>query len=623
MNSEKSEFMMNQLCGASLTTDGNCTWTVWAPKAEFVDLVLYDTLGAEHSTKRMHVQSDGFVRWEQKNIQPGQRYAFRLDGRDPRPDPASRWQPDGVHQPSAVWRAEDYNWKNSCGPVFTLQDLVIYELHPGTFTPEGTFAAIIPRLAELRELGITTIELMPVGQFPGQWGWGYDGVYWYAVQQSFGGPTELQRFVDACHSEGMSVILDVIYNHLGPEGNYLGEFAPYFSDRHKTPWGSAINFDGPSSRPVRDFVLNNVRQWVRDFRIDGLRLDAIHAMHDDSPVSILAEIKQAADDEAGRIGRRVHIIAESNLNDIRLLNPQSVGGDGLDAQWSDDFHHCVHTLLTGERDGYYADFQQPVPQLVKALNEFFVYDGCFSPHRKHNVGTPVGDHTGEKFVISIQTHDQVGNRAQGDRFGTMLSPEQQRLAAGLLLLAPNVPMLFMGEEYGETHPFPFFCDFGDERLRDAVRRGRREEFSSFGWSGDLPDPVARSTFESAVLSWNWQSDARQSGLRNLYRELLQLRRSQAAMHDFRNRQARLLQHASQADMLLLIRGNPSNPQECIEAVFNLSDVSGPGSVFEDRSGKLLLHSEESRFGGSIADSVPPSEMRPFSFAVFAPSGGTV
>lgn len=608
---------MNQFpIGAHLDESGDCHWRVWAPRAMHADVVLYDPQGNEQATQPLCNRKDGYFEGVTNGIEVGQRYAFRLDHQEPRPDPASRWQPDGVHRPSAVWTPREWQWTDAAWQGIALQDYVIYELHVGTFSPEGTFAGIIPRLAALSELGITAIELMPVGQFPGEYGWGYDGAYWYAVQQSYGGPTELQRLVDACHAAGMAIILDVVYNHFGPEGNYIGESGPYFTDRHHTPWGAAVNYDAESCEPVREFVLENVRQWIRSFHFDGLRLDAIHAIFDDSTPHLLAEIKRVAEEEASQSGRTVHIIAESNLNDVKLLDPPARGGYGLDAQWSDDFHHCVHTLLTGEQEGYYADFDQPSRQLAKALVDVFVHDGCYSPYRGRNHGAPVGNHSGEKFIVSIQTHDQVGNRAHGERFGTLLNPAQQRLAAGLMLLSPYVPMLFMGEEYGETHPFPFFCNFGDAGLAEAVRRGRREEFAAFTWAGELPDPLARSTFESAILSWNWPTGSPQAGLRLLYQTLLKLRQTHAALRDYVHRTATLLPSDDQPAVLVLTRGVMTSPNITVVTAFNLTSQSVAHPVLAQAPSNILLASEETRFGGTQTVITPNTALSPFAFVVY-------
>ena len=522
-----------------------------------------------------------------------------------------------MHGPSVVWRPADFPWTDQNWRGVTLSNLVIYELHVGTFTRQGTFAAITPRLEDLKSLGVTAIELMPVGQFPGERGWGYDGVYWFAVQQSYGGPTEMQRFVNTCHEFGLAVILDVVYNHFGPEGNYLGECGPVFSNRHHTPWGAAINFDGPGCQAIRDFVTDNVRHWIRDFHIDGLRLDAVHAVVDNSPTHILCEIKQVAEAESNCFGRPVHIIAESNLNDVQLLDAPADHGFGLDAQWNDDFHHCVHVLLTGERDGYYADFDAPAQQLVKALNDVFVYDGAFSQFRGRNHGRHIGQHTGDRFVVSIQTHDQIGNRAHGDRLGALLDPPRQRLAAGLLLLSPHIPLLFMGEEYGETTPFPFFCDFGDEALRQSVRRGRREEFAAFKADGEHFDATICDTFKSAILSWDWPVGSIRDGLRNLYCDLLSLRKSHPALRDFRDRKAQLLSNDSSADVLLLTRGELSKHARSLWVVFNLSAQQVRLPALADMPLTPLIYSEDRRFGGEFDRFGEPGELPPFSFSVFS------
>ncbi len=565
---------------------------------------------------RMRILKNGYFACEVADIHVGQRYAFRLNGKTWFPDPASQWQPEGVHQPSAVWRADDFVWTDQAWHGVQTQDLAIYELHVGTFTPAGTFDAIIPRLRELRELGITALELMPVGQFPGNQDWGYDGAYWFAVQHSYGGPTELQRLVDACHAQQLAVILDVIYNHLGPEGNYLQEYGPFFTSRHQTPWGAGINCDGPSCRAVRDFVLANVRQWIRDFHMDGFRLDAVHAIQDDSPKHILAEIKEVALEEGRIRGVPVHVIAESNLNDVKLLVPTTDGGFGLDAVWNDDFHHCVHVLLTNEQSGYYADYTDPARQLVQAINNGFVYDGCYSQVRGYEYGTSSKGYPADRFIVSIQTHDQVGNRALGDRLISQLDWPKQRLAAGLLLLSPYIPMLFMGEEYGETRPFPFFCDFSDEALIAAVRRGRQEEFASFGWTNELPDPTAPTTFESAILSWSWPDETPPAGLRRLYTALLSLRRSHPALRDVHHRRAELYSGKTGGNILLLNRGDADRTHPKLTIAFNLgSQIDAVPSESRPR-GRLVLFSEDAHFGGSASKYPNADPLPPYSFAVF-------
>jgi maltooligosyltrehalose trehalohydrolase len=415
------------------------------------------------------------------------------------------------------------------------------------------------------------------------------------------------------------VLLDVVYNHLGPEGNYLAEFGPYFTGRYHTPWGTAINFDDSGSDAVRAFVLDNVRQWIRDFHLDGLRLDAVHAIFDHSPRHILREIQEAAKEEAQQLGRAVHVIAESNLNDVRLLDATDRGGYGLSAQWSDDFHHAVHVLLTGERGMYYADFGRP-EHLVKALNEAFVYDGSFSPFRGRRHGAPAGRHPASRFVVSIQNHDQVGNRARGDRFGTLLQPAQQRLAAGLLLLSPNIPLLFMGEEYGEMRPFPFFCSFPDPQIAEAVRRGRREEFAGAGWGDDVPDPQAESTFESAKLSWSFLEGTWHVGLRRLYCDLIAMRRFQSPVDEFPERVARFVEMpGSSTAVLRLTRHGVCNRGEAeLVAVFNLMNQRQHLPERELPAGGLLMSSESSCYGGSRSAGDPLSTLLPFEFLLFGP-----
>lgn len=583
-------------CGAFLSSDSSCLWRIWAPVAHEVELVLFNDQG-RRTTHCLIGNSHGYFAEEIAGIMEGQRYAYVMDSKLERPDPASRWQPDGVHGPSAVWSPHGISWSDTDWHGTRREDLVIYELHVGTFTPKGTFSAIIERLEQLRDLGITAIELMPVAQFPGRTGWDYDGTYWYAVQHSYGGPRELQQLVDACHRVGMSVLLDVVYDHLGPEGNYLGDIGPYFKSSVQTLWGDAVNYDEPGSSGVRAFVLNNVRQWVRDFHIDGLRLDATHAIHDSGFSHIIADIKAVAEEEATRLRKQCHVIAESNLNEAGPLFDSVGTGCGLDALWNDDFHHCVHTLLTSERGGYYQDFQQPLPKLEKVLSSVFAYDGIYSQHRRHTYGAPVGDVTGDHFVVSIQNHDQVGNRALGERLSQLVQFNGLRLGAALMLLSPYVPMLLMGEEYGESNPFPVFCDFSDLMLRNNVRAGRRREFAEFHWAASEPDLFDGFTFASAKLTWEWRSSDKKDGLRLLYRDLLKARREWPALRDFKHREAQLINAARGEVLLKIVRGDPQRPHEQIEAYFNphqttviLPEMSGPIN-------QILLSTEDLKYGG--------------------------
>lgn len=595
----------------------NVRWRVWAPRCTAVSLVALPE-GRRVETA-MAPEGDGYFVGEQPVPAEGLRYGYRLAGGQVLPDPASRWQPDGVHQASAVFFPDAFPWTDQAWRGVPRSELVIYELHVGTFTPEGTFAAIIPRLAELRALGITALELMPVAQFPGTRNWGYDGVHPYAAQNSYGGPRGLQQLVDAAHAAGLAVLLDVVYNHLGNEGNYLGQFGPYFTERYHTPWGPAVNYDGPDSDPVRQFVVDNAGYWVRDFHLDGLRLDAVQTIYDLSPRHILAEIQEAVQREAEAAQRTIHVIAETNQNDVRLIDPPERGGYGLDGLWSDDFHHSVHALLTGEREGYYQDFGTPA-QLAKAFDSVFVYDGCHSVFRRRRHGTRVGDRDRGHFVVCIQNHDQVGNRACGDRFGTLLSPAAQRLACGLLLVSPCTPLLFMGEEYGETRPFPFFCSFLDPQLVKAVRRGRRAEHAkqAFHEGQKVPDPQAIRTFAAAQLSWSWPAGSPQAGLRALYHDLLAARRTWSALRDRQHTAARVLAvrdaAGDEAAVLLVERGADAGLLAC--ANLTPQPVPLPAEV---GCRDALLSTEEPAYGGQRRLDGRLGELAAYELVLFGPA----
>jgi maltooligosyltrehalose trehalohydrolase len=576
-----------------------------------VELVL---TGPQRRAVPMQRQEGGYFVHTEPEIDEGRRYAYRLDNGPERPDPASLWQPDGVHAPSAVLRPERFAWTDRDWRGVARQDLVFYELHVGTFTQEGTFESVIPRLPALKELGVTAVEIMPVAQFPGRRNWGYDGVHLYAVQNSYGGPHGLQRLVDVCHAAGLAVFLDVVYNHLGPEGNYLHEFGPYFTDRHPTPWGRAVNYDGPDSGPVRDFVLDNVRFWFDAYHLDGLRLDATHALHDAGPVHVLRQIKEAADGAAARLGRHAHVIAEDLRNDVRVVRPAGQGGHGLDAQWNDDFHHAVHAYLTGERQGYYQDFG-PARDLPRVLEQTVVLTGGFCRYRGRPFGATAGDVPGDRFVAYLQNHDQVGNRARGDRLAALLnSPARQRLASSLLLLSPYLPLLFMGEEYGEDRPFPFFCSFLNPRLADAVRKGRRRDYAAF-MHGDIPDPQGEATFTAARLSWSWPEGTPRAGLRRLYQDLLAARREWPALRDFQRRTARLLPDAETGPLLQLRRGEEGAE---VRAFFNLGGRPQPLPAAAADGMKALFRSELTRYGGARHELGWPAELSPHECVVFGP-----
>lgn len=507
--------------GANRTGFELYLFKVWAPRCQHMKLKLFR--GDRVDIFSMARDADGYFTSTVSGVKAGMRYCYVLDAGQERPDPVSRFLPDGLHKTTEIIDPDDFAWKDKAFKGIAQEGLIVYEAHIGTFTSEGTFEAAITKLPYLKKLGINCLEILPVAQFPGMRNWGYDGANLFAVQKSYGGPIGLKRLVDACHRSGIAVCLDVVYNHFGPEGNYLREFGPYFTNRYQVPWGEAVNFDGWDSDPVRHFFIENACYWVREFHMDALRLDAVHAIYDFSAKHILEEINASVEEQARVLGRQALVIAESDLNDSRLIRSLKQGGYGLAAQWSDDFHHAVHTLLTGERAGYYEDFGS-LEALAKAVFGGFVYDGQYalSRHRRH--GNVVKDLLPEKLVVSIQNHDQVGNRALGDRFGTLLSFEAQKLAASLLLLSVHTPMLFMGEEFGEKAPFLYFIDHEDAELVRLVREGRQKEFASFGWN-HISDPKAEETFLASKLKWDRPKQPQHSLLLKLYRDLIKLRKT--------------------------------------------------------------------------------------------------
>jgi maltooligosyltrehalose trehalohydrolase len=506
--------------GATYLGEGQCRFVVWAPASCTVEVRI---LAPAERLVPLAKGERGYYHAVVDGVEPGSLYFYRLDQQREYPDPASQSQPQDVHGPSQVVDTR-FPWQDQDWFGLPLHQYVLYELHVGTYTPEGTLAGILPHLSALRELGVTAVELMPVAQFPGSRNWGYDGVYPFAVQHSYGGPEALKRLVNACHQQGLAVVLDVVYNHLGPEGNYLGDFGPYFTDRYKTPWGSALNFDGPYSDEVRRLFIENALYWVTDFHIDALRLDAVHAIVDQSAQPFLQEVAMAVHAQAERLNRRIYVIAESNLNDTRLIHAPELGGYGLDAQWSDDFHHALHVLLTGERTGYYQDFGR-LQHLAKAWREGFVYDGEYSVYHQRRHGNSSRHIPAPQLVVCAQNHDQVGNRMRGERLSQLVTFEACKLAAGAVLLSPFIPLLFMGEEYGETAPFPYFISHLDPALVAAVQRGRRDEFAAFRWQGEPPDPQHETTFLQARLDHTRRHTGHHRVLYDFYKELLQLRKA--------------------------------------------------------------------------------------------------
>ncbi|WP_326685099.1 malto-oligosyltrehalose trehalohydrolase [Streptomyces microflavus] len=502
---------------------------VWAPEA--------DTVVLEAAEVRYPMERDPLREgWWSAGAEAvdGDRYGFRVDDGPLLPDPRSRRQPDGPDGPSAVVDQGAYAWREGWAGR-RLTRAVLYELHVGTYTPEGTFDSAAARLGHLAELGITHVSLMPVCPFPGTNGWGYEGVSLWAVHEPYGGPEGLKRFVDTAHGLGLGVILDVVHNHLGPSGNYLPAFGPYFTDTHHTPWGAAVNLDAPGSDEVRAFLLGSALAWLRDYRLDGLRLDAVHALADTRALTFLEELSTAVDALAVELGRPLGLIAESDLCDPRTTTPRPAGGLGLHAQWNDDFHHALHTALTGESQGYYADFARaPLAALAKTVTSAFFHNGTWSSFRGRTHGRPV-DVTrspAHRFVGYAQTHDQIGNRALGDRLAASLSPGLQACAATLVLTGPFTPMLFMGEEWGARTPWQFFTDHTDPELAEAVRNGRRREFGAHGWAEEeIPDPQDPATRDRSCLDWSEPEREPHARLLDWYRRLIALRRTLPDLHD--------------------------------------------------------------------------------------------
>ena len=573
--------------GAVPLPDGRTRFTIWAPTPERLELCL--RRGDRVDTIPLERDDRGVYRVEVGNAGPGTEYWYRVDGERNRPDPVSRALVGGVHGASLVVDPHAFAWHDAGWRGLGMADLVIYELHVGTFTPAGTFEATIERLPYLIDLGVTALEIMPVAEFPGGRNWGYDGVSLYAPQSSYGGPEGLRRLVDAAHRAGLAVLLDVVYNHLGPEGNYLGEFGPYFSDRYRTAWGEGFNLDGPDSDDVRRYLVDNAVYWIREFHLDGLRLDAADRIVDLSPIHLAEEIGAAVHAEGTAQGRRAVVIAEIDSNDPRWVRPREVGGFGLDGHWSDDFHHAVHVALTGERGGYYADFGG-VGAVAKALGERYVHAGGYSPYRRRRHGRPATGIPGDRFVVCVQNHDQVGNRALGERLAALVDPAGVRFAAAILLLAPYVPLLFMGEEYGERSPFQYFVSHGDPDLVEAVREGRRREFGGFEWQGGVPDPQSEATFAAARLCWERVGRAPHSAVLALYRDLLRLRRALPLLRAGAVEPA--VRHDEREGWVVMRR---TGDGQVLDAVFNFA--AEPREIPATGGAELVLSTDDPRYGG--------------------------
>jgi maltooligosyltrehalose trehalohydrolase len=514
--------------GTTFLKNGEYEFKIWAPKAD--ELAIKIISPHEEIVKLYKDKYDYWIA-RIKNISPGTRYLYKINNSDEKPDPASHYQPEGVHAASEVINHSLFEWGDKHWNGIELKDYVIYEIHTGTFTKEGTFEGIIPKLKYLKELGITAIELMPIAQFPGNRNWGYDGVYHYAPQNSYGGPDGFKKLINVCHSMEIAVILDVVYNHFGPEGNYTGIFASYFNPLYHSPWGDAINFDGPYSEPVRNYFIENALYWFSNFHIDALRLDAIDRIYDMSARHILLELSEKTKNLSNELGKKLFLIAESDLNDNTIIRSVSEYGFGIDAQWSDDFHHSIHSLLTGEKQGYYQDFGT-TQDLINSVNNTFVYTGRYSKYRKRRHGNSAIEMRPDQFVINIQNHDQVGNRAFGERLSKLISFEESKIAAAILIISPYIPLIFMGQEFNEDSPFLYFVSFNDPNLIESVRKGRREEFLSFKWKYDVPDPQSEQTYLNSKLNWELINEEQHKVLLNFYKYLIKIRKVNKALYSF-------------------------------------------------------------------------------------------
>lgn len=574
--------------GVNFNNSGQAEIVVWAPLATSVNV---------HSgeyTQPLTPEKYGYWRTTTGFIAPGSLYTFSINNGKPFPDPASLSQPEGVHGPSAASDLRSFRWSDDAWKNIPLKDYIIYELHTGTFTPENNFDGIIGKLDYLADLGITAIEIMPVGQFPGNRNWGYDGVYPFAVQHSYGGAAALHRLVDACHRKNIAVILDVIYNHLGPEGNYLPEFGPYFTEKYKTPWGKALNFDDAWCNGVRDYVTENALMWFRDFHIDALRMDAVHAIRDLSPEHIIKSIKKKVSELSHLTGRQYYLIAELDLNDPVFINARDRGGYGVDAQWIDEFHHALRVCAGQKREGYYSDFHG-LTDLAKSYRDAYVYDGQFSEHRKKFFGVRT-DNPGHQFVVFSQNHDHIGNRMLGERTSQLVSFEMCKLLAGAVMVSPFIPLLFMGEEWAESNPFLFFIDHTDKVLAEAVNKGRKEEFSSFEWAGEPPDPRLRDTFQRSMLQWNSINKPPHHKMLGYYKKLITLRKTLPALRDTR-RESVSVEVSEEKKLLTLHR---KNDQQHLICVMNFSDERCESGL-DHRSLHVLLDSSGAEWDGPVKE----------------------
>jgi maltooligosyltrehalose trehalohydrolase len=563
--------------GATVCTGGGVQFRIWAPRADGLAV----QLGPE---RRFPMKRDG----EDFEVlipdaAPGDTYSFVFDDGRMRCDPVSRSQPQGVHGPSEIVDPDAFIWTDQEWTGIPLEYCIFYELHTGTFTPEGTFRGVISKLEYLRSLGITAVELMPVAEFPGTRNWGYDGVDLYAPHSAYGGPDELKNLVNACHAAGVAVVLDVVYNHLGPEGNYLAEFGPYFTDHYRTPWGRAINFDGPGSDGVRRFAIENALYWLTEYHIDALRIDAIHGIFDFSALHVLAELRDRFHQQAAHLGRRAWVIVESDLNDVRVLHPRAIGGLGVDAQWHDEFHHALYGYLTGENQSYLADFDN-LSQVQKAITDGFVHDGGYSAFRGRRFGSSSREVSGDRFVAFIQNHDQIANTSHGWRLSRLVSLEQYKLAASLLLCSPYLPLLFMGEEFADAAPFLYFTSHGDAEIASATTLGRKREFEEFIREDTFNDPQACETFETSRITWSLLEHPTHAAVLEFYRELIALRKRWPCLNNGR-KDLTHVDYDEHACRLRLDRADPAGSHAVLLCNFSQDRAA---FEFDDANWQLAL-----------------------------------
>ena len=588
--------------GVNFNAAGLAEIKIWSPLSASVELILKE--GERSSLEKGEM---GYWLLTTEKVKPGSLYKISVDGKDPLPDPTSLSQPEDVHSWSRAENLAMFNWTDTAWKNVPQDQFIIYEMHTGTFSPSGNFNGIVDKLDYLKDLGITAIEIMPVGQFPGSRNWGYDGVYPFAVQHSYGGAEGLQQLVNACHEKGIAVILDVIYNHLGPEGNYLPQFGPYFTEKYHTPWGQALNFDDAWCDGVRDYFIENALMWFRDFHIDALRMDAVHAIKDFGPTHIIKEIRQHTDLLAKNNGRDFYLIAEMDLNDPVFINPYEKCGFGADGQWIDEFHHALRVASGQPREGYYSDFNG-VSDLAKSYTDAYVYDGQFSHHRKKLFGKKTYNE-GNQFVVFSQNHDQIGNRMLGERSSQLVSFEMCKLMAAAVFISPYLPMLFMGEEWAESNPFLFFISHTDKELAAIVNKGRKEEFSYFNWQGEPPDPRLEKTFTDSMLQWNLTDTEPHRTMLRYYKNLISLKKTLPAFGNT-NRAAIDANANEEKKMVFVERWSDNQDLYCI---LNFSDQAQDIPTDESKTYTKVFASSDAEWGGKP---VSHGKINPESIIIF-------